>query len=61
MGIYMGYTLAHYADFYELKNVLILGRCTSGSGGDLILNGAREVLEAEFPRDCEEGAHPVAG
>ena len=33
MGIYLGYGLAHYADFYEIKHVLILGRCTSGSGG----------------------------
>ncbi|HOH51658.1 MAG TPA: ROK family protein, partial [Candidatus Hydrogenedentes bacterium] len=49
MGVYMGYTLAHYAEFYELKNVLILGRCTSGSGGDIILDGARRVLDEEFP------------
>ena len=49
MGYYLGYTIAHYADFYELKHVLILGRCTSGTGGQLILNGAREVLESEFP------------
>ena len=49
MGYYMGYAIAHYADFYELKHVLILGRCTSGRGGDLILEGAKEVLEAEFP------------
>jgi predicted NBD/HSP70 family sugar kinase len=49
MGIYMGYTVAHYADFYELKHVLILGRCTSGRGGQLILDGADQVLRAEFP------------
>jgi len=49
MGTYLGYTVAHYADFYELKHVLILGRCTSGSGGQLILDGANEVLDAEFP------------
>ena len=49
MGVYLGYTLAHYADFYDLKHVLILGRCTSGSGGDLILEGAQKVLKAEFP------------
>ena len=49
IGIYLGYTLAHYADFYDLKHVLILGRCTSGSGGDLILAGAKQVLESEFP------------
>ena len=49
MGIYLGYALAHYADFYDIKHVLILGRCTSGLGGKVILDGARKVLEAEFP------------
>ena len=49
MGVYLGYGLAHYADFYDIKHVLILGRCTSGSGGDLILNGANQVLQSEFP------------
>ncbi len=49
MGYYLGYTLAHYADFYDLRHVLILGRCTSGKGGPLILEGANEVLNAEFP------------
>jgi predicted NBD/HSP70 family sugar kinase len=49
MGVYLGYTLAHYADFYDVKHVLILGRCTSGSGGPVILDGAKEVLRSEFP------------
>ena len=49
MGVYMGYGLAHYADFYDLKHVLVLGRCTSGRGGDLIVDGAHEVIAAEFP------------
>jgi predicted NBD/HSP70 family sugar kinase len=49
IGIYLGYALAHYADFYDMKYVLILGRCTSGLGGTLILDGARKVLEVEFP------------
>ena len=49
IGIYLGYTLAHYADFYDLKHVLILGRVTSGRGGPLILDGAQAVLAAEFP------------
>jgi predicted NBD/HSP70 family sugar kinase len=49
MGIYLGYTLAHYADFYAIKHVLILGRCTSGKGGPLMLDGANRVLADEFP------------
>jgi predicted NBD/HSP70 family sugar kinase len=48
MGVYLGYALAHYADFYDIKHVLILGRCTSGLGGTLILEGAHKVLEGEF-------------
>jgi predicted NBD/HSP70 family sugar kinase len=49
MGIYLGYGVAHYADFYDIKHVLILGRCTSGRGGDLILENANRVLKTEFP------------
>jgi predicted NBD/HSP70 family sugar kinase len=49
IGVYLGYGIAHYADFYEIKHVLILGRCTSGHGGDLLLEGAKKVLETEFP------------
>jgi predicted NBD/HSP70 family sugar kinase len=49
MGIYLGYALAHYGDFYEIKHVLVLGRCTSGKGGTLLLEGANAVLRSEFP------------
>ncbi|HNT53067.1 MAG TPA: ROK family protein [Anaerolineaceae bacterium] len=49
MGVYLGYALAHYADFYTMRHVLILGRCTSGSGGEIILQTARQVLATEFP------------
>ena len=49
LGIYLGYAVAHFSDFYDLRHVLVLGRVTSGSGGDLIVSGAREVLKVEFP------------
>ncbi len=48
IGTYLGYAVAHFADFYSLENVLILGRVTSGPGGDLIIHGAKQVLQAEF-------------
>ena len=50
IGVYLGYGVAHFADFYDLRHVLVLGRVTSGPGGDDIVNGAREVLEVEFPQ-----------
>jgi len=53
VGCYVGYGVAHYADFYELRHVLILGRVTSGEGGGIILNRAREVLKQEFPELAE--------
>lgn len=49
IGVYMGYAVAHYAMFYKIKHMLILGRVTSGIGGDIVLEKANEVLKAEFP------------
>jgi predicted NBD/HSP70 family sugar kinase len=49
LGTYLGYAVAHYADFYDFDHVLILGRVTSGTGGGLIVKGATEVLKAGFP------------
>ncbi|BDU74254.1 hypothetical protein [Mesoterricola silvestris] len=49
LGTYLGYTLPWYAEFYDLERAMILGRVTSGEGGELILGRAREVLGAEFP------------
>jgi len=49
IGIYLGYALAHYADFYDFDHILILGRCTSGKGGGLIIQSAKRVIEDEFP------------
>lgn len=49
IGTYLGYTIAHYSDFYDFRHLLLLGRVTSGTGGELILENAREVLTIEFP------------
>ncbi len=49
IGVYLGYALAHYADFYDIENVLILGRVTSGSGGPTILETAQALIAREFP------------
>ena len=54
IGTYMGYGIAHYADFYDLQHVLILGRVTSGSGGQIILDTANAILKDEFPAVAEK-------
>ena len=50
IGIYLGYTLAYYSEFYDIKHALLLGRVTSGNGGDIILDNARKELNEEFPK-----------
>lgn len=59
IGTYLGYGVAHFAAFYDLRHVLVLGRVTSGPGGDDIVNGARHVLEVEFPELAERIAFHV--
>lgn len=49
IGIYLGYTLPFYSIFYDIKHVLLLGRVTSGEGGNIIIEKAKEVLKSEFP------------
>jgi len=49
IGVYLGYAIAQYADFYEFEHVLVLGRVMTGDGGSLLLAKAAEVLRQEFP------------
>lgn len=49
IGCYFGYSIAHYAEYYDIANLLILGRVTSGEGGNMIINEAETVLAKEFP------------
>ena len=53
IGTYLGYGILHYADFYEIEHILLLGRVMTGRGGDLVSDGAREVLRAEEPATAE--------
>lgn len=48
IGSYLGYTIPHYADFYDFRHLLLLGRLTTGAGGGLIVSRAKAVLEQEF-------------
>jgi predicted NBD/HSP70 family sugar kinase len=49
IGCYFGYAIAQYAEHYEIDNLLILGRVTSGEGAHIIINEAETVLAQVFP------------
>ena len=51
IGVYLGYALPYYSEFYAIKEVLLLGRVTSGKGGEYALSVARERLKEEFGSD----------
>jgi predicted NBD/HSP70 family sugar kinase len=61
IGAWFGYAVAHYADFYDFRNLLVLGRVMSGVGGDLILQVARKVLKEEFPEVEERVRFHIPG
>ena len=49
IGVYLGYSIAHYAEFYDFRHLLVLGRVMSGRGGEIIVDTAEKVLRSEFP------------
>lgn len=49
IGVYFGYAIAYYANFYDIDHVLIMGRVTSGEGGALLLKNAQKALDEDFP------------
>ncbi len=54
IGRYLANSAAWYHEFYDYSNLMILGRVTSGFGGDIILQTARMGLEAVDPALAEE-------
>lgn len=45
VGVYLGYSLLYYETFYHNKHLLLMGRVTSGRGGELVLEAAKAVLK----------------
>jgi predicted NBD/HSP70 family sugar kinase len=48
LGVYLGYALGQLANVYDFRHVLLLGRVTSGTGGSVMLDMAREVIRTDF-------------
>ena len=49
IGVYLGYSIAWFSRWYEIDDLLTLGRVTSGVGGEIIIDAASQVVEKEFP------------
>ena len=40
----------YYCEFYDIKYVQLLGRVTSGKGGNIMLETAKRIIKNEFPQ-----------
>lgn len=49
IGIYLGYAIAHHAEFYTICKLMIMGRVTSGAGGEVIVQRAQDTLRQVAP------------
>ena len=49
IGVYLGYSLPWYRVFYDFDTALILGRVTSGPGGEIIVSTAKQILQELAP------------
>lgn len=54
IGTCFGYALGHYGDFYRFRHVLLLGGVAAGDAGNIIVERASAVLQAEFPEQAGE-------
>ena len=49
IGVYLAHTLSLYEMFYDIRNLLALGRVASGIGGERIVSECQRVLNEEYP------------
>ena len=49
IGMYLAHTLSLYEMFYDIRNLLVLGRVASGIGGERIVSECQRVLNEEYP------------
>lgn len=49
IGSYLAHTLPFYSEIYDMKHLLLLGRVTSGKGGEALLAEANRVLKKNYP------------
>ncbi len=50
IGSYLGHAIGNYAHFYDISHLLLLGRVSSGKGGDLLVETCEKTLKADYPQ-----------
>jgi len=54
IGRFLAHTIPWYSQFYDFSNMMILGRVTSGLGGEIILETAKAMLEDAYSEWAEK-------
>lgn len=49
IGCYLAHTIPLYNEIYDIKHLLLLGRVTSGKGGEIMLEECKRVLSEDYP------------
>ncbi|MGN0854231.1 MAG: ROK family protein [Kiritimatiellia bacterium] len=54
IGRFLAHAIPWYNEFYDYENMMILGRVTSGLGGEIILETAKAMLKDVYPEWAEK-------
>ena len=54
IGRFLAHAIPWYNEFYDYENMMILGRVTSGLGGEVILETAKAMLKDVYPEWAEK-------
>jgi len=54
IGRFLAHAIPWYNEFYDYENMMILGRVTSGLGGEIILETAKRLLGDVYPEWAEK-------
>ena len=53
IGRFLAHAIPWYNEFYDYENMMILGRVTSGLGGEIVLEAAKTILKDVYPEWAE--------
>ncbi len=49
IGCYLAHAIGTYAHFYDIRHLMLLGRVSSGRGGEVLVETCRQVLSSDYP------------